>query len=307
MTMRAKFIVFFVLIILILVGSFIFGGVNLDNSRFKNVEVVVPETVFVAVLDQETPHAENDFYMGEYQNPNGPERGTVVVIEDKEVETDFRIYVPIAVNRGGSGEFIYIALFSKTPNGLQHVSSYPIGDRVDIDEITVVSDDQIVVSYKGHSGDQALYEDPTEDREVVIDIAQGAFVLPDEPRMHNDFQNEETDELYAYIISEMQNMFIEEVGQPIEGFEPEMFLQIYDGLREEDFNNVEASQGVYQFENGELIFVFEGDLEHSAARAITDDGMKMLITNVGERLEVSLDSEGDADFILETISVSDTE
>ena len=76
-----------------------------------------------------------------------------------------------------------------------------------------------------------------------------------------------------------------EIGQPIEGYEPAMFMQVFPGLKTEDFDEVEAAIGHYTFTNGELFHDLEGEtLIHSAAPAVTEVGVKTLLNNILNRL-----------------------
>jgi hypothetical protein len=88
---------------------------------------------------------------------------------------------------------------------------------------------------------------------------------------------------------ELRTKFVAEKGQPIEGFEPWMFIEVYPGLKAADFDGVDALIGLYRVENGEVVYDLNGELElHSAARAISDEGMAQLLQNVAARLEVDL-------------------
>lgn len=87
----------------------------------------------------------------------------------------------------------------------------------------------------------------------------------------------------------LRTKFIEEKGQPIEGFEPWMFMEVYPGLAAEDFDGVDALIGLYRVEGGEVAYDLNGEMElHSAARAISDEGMSQLLYNLAARLEVDL-------------------
>lgn len=85
----------------------------------------------------------------------------------------------------------------------------------------------------------------------------------------------------------------EEIGVPIEGYEPSMFLQVFPGLTESDFDGVEASIGKYVMENGRL--TYESDhakLIHSAAKAISRRGMETLYHNVAARVGIDVAGGG---------------
>jgi hypothetical protein len=89
--------------------------------------------------------------------------------------------------------------------------------------------------------------------------------------------------------AELRAKFVAEKGQPIEGFEPWMFLEVYPGLVAEDFDGVDALIGLYRVENGQVVYDLNGEPElHSAARAISDEGMSRLLHNIAARLEVDL-------------------
>lgn len=76
---------------------------------------------------------------------------------------------------------------------------------------------------------------------------------------------------------------------PIEGYEPAMFLAAFPGLSETDFEGVEASIGHYTVENGRIVHKLDTTkLIHSAAKAITDRGMDMLLANTSVRLRIDL-------------------
>lgn len=91
----------------------------------------------------------------------------------------------------------------------------------------------------------------------------------------------------------LQSEVREQLGMPIEGYEPAMFLQVFPGLTETDFEGVEASVGYYTVEKGRLTHKLDDSrLVHSAAGAITNRGMDTLLENVSERLQVDLSQDG---------------
>lgn len=78
-----------------------------------------------------------------------------------------------------------------------------------------------------------------------------------------------------------------EIGQPIEGYEPSMFMQVFPGLLPVDFDRVEAQIGSYVYEKEELRHELgDVDVIHSAAQAITEDGMEILLDNIISRLSI---------------------
>jgi len=85
---------------------------------------------------------------------------------------------------------------------------------------------------------------------------------------------------------------------PIEGFTPNAYMQVFPGLVAADFGGVEAAQGVYEFSNGELIFVFTAQARHSAATAISETGMRTLAQNISQRLGIPLNDRAAVDQIM---------
>ncbi len=103
-------------------------------------------------------------------------------------------------------------------------------------------------------------------------------------------------------IQKARGEVITKVGQPIEGFEPFMFRTAFPGLQASDFANVDAMIGLYRVEDGEIIYDLNGEPElHSAARAITDEGMEQLLANILARVSVSAESPNLVDDVLALI------
>lgn len=93
------------------------------------------------------------------------------------------------------------------------------------------------------------------------------------------------------------------LGHPIEGYEPQMFLSVFPGLTETDFNGVEASIGTYVVENGKLGHHMDNTgLVHSAAGAVTRKGMNTLLENVVRRAEIDLSIDGTLTDIIDFIT-----
>lgn len=91
----------------------------------------------------------------------------------------------------------------------------------------------------------------------------------------------------------LEEEVVKKQGQPIEGFEPQMFLQAFPGLVETDFEGVQASVGYYTIRNGRLVHDTSGaELMHSAAGAISRRGMETLLNNVADRSGINLRAGG---------------
>lgn len=83
------------------------------------------------------------------------------------------------------------------------------------------------------------------------------------------------------------------LGKPIEGYEPFMFLEVFPGLTETDFEGVQASIGKYTMQDGRLVHSPDNTkLIHSAAKVLTDEGLYTLLANVSVRLGIDLTKGG---------------
>lgn len=101
----------------------------------------------------------------------------------------------------------------------------------------------------------------------------------------------------------LEDEVLKKVGQPIEGFEPAMFIQVFPGLTETDFEGVEASSGHYYMKEGKLTFALTDDkLVSSASGAITRNGMSTLLTNVATRARIDLTRDGTLTDVMRVIT-----
>lgn len=100
----------------------------------------------------------------------------------------------------------------------------------------------------------------------------------------------------------LKNEVVRTMGMPIEGYEPFMFLEVFPGLAETDFDGVEASIGNYSVVDGRLVHNTDNSrLIHSAAKAITDRGLDTLLTNVSLRLGIDITNGGTLTEIMEAL------
>ncbi len=88
---------------------------------------------------------------------------------------------------------------------------------------------------------------------------------------------------------------VSDMGQPIEGFEPRMFLSVFPSLEASDFDVVAAQQGSYTFSSGSLTYVPNNEPQHSAGPAITSAGMGTLLRTVSTRMGHPIDTTYDID------------
>lgn len=94
-----------------------------------------------------------------------------------------------------------------------------------------------------------------------------------------------------------------ELGQPVNGYEPQMFLRVFPGIAATDFEDVEASIGKYVVVEGQLVHVTPPNRAvHSAAGAVTNRGLQTLLSNIQSRTGIDLAAVGTVTDIMTVIS-----
>lgn len=102
----------------------------------------------------------------------------------------------------------------------------------------------------------------------------------------------------------LENEVDKKKGKPIEGYEPQMFLDVFDGLVETDFAGAQAWMGEYVIVEGRL----EHDTSkvtspiHSAAGAMNRVGYGTLLNNVSTRTGIDLQGEGTITDVINVIA-----
>ncbi len=92
---------------------------------------------------------------------------------------------------------------------------------------------------------------------------------------------------------------IDRIGQPIEGFVPFMFMQAFSGLVLKDFDGADALLGEYKIVDKELAFIMnEGGPIHSAAEAVSEEGMKTVFANIQRRRNMLIATTDEVDGLL---------
>lgn len=139
---------------------------------------------------------------------------------------------------------------------------------------------------------------------VAVETVHSPDQITQEPfRSPGEDETADMREAVRVFSDELQNAVIAEIGQPIEGYEPQMFMQVYPGLHPEDFDGVDAQIGHYTYVRGELTHELgDVDVVHSAAQAITREGMVTLFENIRERLDLAGDA--DADMVIAVLQSS---
>jgi len=140
---------------------------------------------------------------------------------------------------------------------------------------------------------------------LILVVVVGLFLILRPKNTPNEVLTTDfllSEELVQYFVDELEQPIIDQLSQPIEGFTPAIFASQYGGISLEDFDGAEALQGTYVYINGTLEFQFEeGEIPHSAADTLTQEGMKTFLSNLAERNEVIVDTESEIDSLLETL------
>ena len=89
----------------------------------------------------------------------------------------------------------------------------------------------------------------------------------------------------AEFAQKIQKYVIENIGQPIEGFNASLYLQAFPGLTEADFDGVETREGKYVYADGALAFTRpQTGRASTAEEAITERGHRLLFEALRRRI-----------------------
>jgi len=111
--------------------------------------------------------------------------------------------------------------------------------------------------------------------------------------------NLSTISVQEYFNEKLREVVIDRIGQPIEGFVPFMFMQAFSGLVLKDFDGADALLGEYKIVDKELAFIMnEGGPIHSAAEAVSEEGMKTIFANIQRRTNMLITTTDEVDGLL---------
>jgi len=112
----------------------------------------------------------------------------------------------------------------------------------------------------------------------------------------------EPEPLSEYFAKQLEMYVVSSKGQPIEGFEPFMFLETFPRIVPLDFKGVVAWQGTYEIQDRGIIFIDDSsEIKHSAGRAITPIGMEKLYLNITERIGIVPATISDVDLLIRAL------
>lgn len=184
---------------------------SIEKVIFKVPDTHIETTVHKTDITDSTQR-----YLATFTDPHDESvRGTISIIDEYQVyiaSDKTKVLVPMVVNFGGSGQFVYIAYITYKAGIFEHVNSVFVGDRISIDNINVspISSDTAgpeaaIVQYKERSRDQSFAEDPILDSQILLQVQNG--VLQEQKRIVNgDFIDVRLEALSAY--TDVPNKFV---------------------------------------------------------------------------------------------------
>ena len=134
---------------------------------------------------------------------------------------------------------------------------------------------------------------------AVVDSYYLYLTAPDDDAQDTSAINTSAIDVQEYFNKKLREGVIDRIGQPIEGFVPFMFLQGFSRLVLKDFDGADALLGEYKIVEKELAFIMdEGGPIHSAAEAISEEGMKTVFANIQRRTNVLITTTDEVDGLL---------
>ena len=141
---------------------------------------------------------------------------------------------------------------------------------------------------------------------ILVGVTAGWYAVSPESNGCRSLGSKVDAQVVAYFSEALQNSVIKKKGQPIEGFEPFMFMEMYPGLNASDFNCVAENDGaVYIFKDEQLTLAPKNTTRQSSAEgSITPIGMNQLLQNIAVRLEQPINTNAEVDKIILLLSSS---
>ncbi len=137
--------------------------ITLDYSK---ISIQIPDSTLQVQLKKD---GEGTKYSNTYEDPDLPMMKGFISLDSKDMVeySSNLVLIPYIVNSGGTGQFLYVALFDVKNN--RHTSSAYIGDRVGIDSISM-SGEKIKVNFKNRLDSESFASVPTIPSQVVLEV-----------------------------------------------------------------------------------------------------------------------------------------
>lgn len=112
--------------------------------------------------------------------------------------------------------------------------------------------------------------------------------------------------LARYFENRLIDLGVEDIGQPIEGFDSNLLILAFRGLQNEDFENVEALEGEYRIASGTLEFIRNASSPVSSAeRTLSSSGYATLLKNLSARLNLTPTSTAAIDSLIASLDTTE--
>lgn len=137
---------------------------------------------------------------------------------------------------------------------------------------------------------------------IIVAVAVGYYLWS----LSGEAENPPNNVYAEYFEERLIALGVEDIGQPIEGFDASLLIIAFPGLVTSDFNGVETFEGRYQLENGAIVFVRDEESPVSSAeRTVSGEGYATLLENVSSRLAITLESNASIDQIISLVDTAD--
>ncbi|MEG2069844.1 MAG: hypothetical protein RR034_00515 [Bacteroidales bacterium] len=143
--------------------------------------VNVPDTKVQCILSKAEQIENGHILHGEYTN--GDEKGEITLVLKRgelsvlgdQNDADYFV-APFEVSNQGSGIFTYIGLFSLNleTKTVKQIASYFLGDRITLENVST-ENNIAEIDMKVHGPKQAMAEDPTEKKTIILHITPEGF------------------------------------------------------------------------------------------------------------------------------------
>lgn len=136
--------------------------------------VTIPDTSFAVTLVNGTGEFSDDMVVG-----------TVTLSEpyfSVKSGSGYDTFAVMTYNTGGSGEFVAVALFQTKNGKATYRGSYPVGDRVVVEDITKLSGDKtnyvVNVNYLDREEDAPMTDAPTIQKTLTFNVDNHRITTP---------------------------------------------------------------------------------------------------------------------------------
>lgn len=143
------------------------------ETRVKNALITVPDTdVKISLVDGRASYGTTQ------------DGGDVTLIKiiggERFSSTQTHLYADIAIQSGGTGVFHYVGLFEVKGEQVAHLSSYFVGDRVNLTSTAVTPKETntytLTVRYLDRKEGDAMVEEPSVEKEINAEVRNSLFV-----------------------------------------------------------------------------------------------------------------------------------